>query len=87
MIITLFESLTAVLAVLGGLYLLKIFFPDKFSTPVILILSAVAAATAPAATLMVVRQYKSKGPVKDILLPVVAFDDVKPYRILSLISL
>ncbi|HHT83372.1 MAG: cation:proton antiporter [Christensenellales bacterium] len=74
-IITLFESLTAVLAVLGGLYLLKIFFPDKFSTPVILILSAVAAATAPAATLMVVRQYKAKGPVTDILLPVVAFDD------------
>ncbi|WP_206762721.1 cation:proton antiporter [Mobilitalea sibirica] len=40
-----------------------------------LILGAIAAATAPAATLMVVRQYKSKGPVTNTLLPVVAIDD------------
>jgi Kef-type K+ transport system membrane component KefB len=40
-----------------------------------LILGAIAAATAPAATLMVVRQYKAKGPVTDALLPVVAIDD------------
>ena len=38
-------------------------------------LDAIATATAPAATLMVVRQYKAKGPLTDILLPVVALDD------------
>lgn len=43
--------------------------------PLVLTLGAVATATAPAATLMVIKQYKAKGPVTDILLPVVAFDD------------
>lgn len=43
--------------------------------PVIFTLGAVATATAPAATLMVIKQYKAKGPVTDTLLPVVAFDD------------
>ena len=43
--------------------------------PLILTLGAVATATAPAATLMVIKQYKAKGPVTDMLLPVVAFDD------------
>ena len=38
-------------------------------------LGAIATATAPAATLMVVRQYKAKGPLVDILLPIVALDD------------
>ncbi len=40
-----------------------------------LVLGAIAAATAPAATLMVVRQYNAKGPVTNTLLPVVAIDD------------
>ena len=40
-----------------------------------IILGAVASATAPAATLMVVKQYKAKGPLTDMLLPVVAIDD------------
>ncbi|MEG1527878.1 MAG: cation:proton antiporter [Clostridia bacterium] len=43
--------------------------------PFALILGAVATATAPAATLMIVRQYKAKGPVTETLLPVVALDD------------
>ena len=43
--------------------------------PLILTLGAVATATAPAATLMVIKQYKAKGPVTDTLLPVVAMDD------------
>ena len=43
--------------------------------PVAITLGAVAAATAPAATLMVVKQYKAKGPVTSVLLPVVALDD------------
>ena len=40
-----------------------------------IVLGAIAAATAPAATLMVVRQYNAKGPVTNTLLPVVALDD------------
>ncbi len=49
--------------------------PDKLPLPSAIILGAVASATAPAATLMVVKQYKAKGPVTDILLPIVALDD------------
>ena len=43
--------------------------------PAAVTLGAIAAATAPAATLMVVRQYKAKGPLTDLLLPIVALDD------------
>ncbi len=49
--------------------------PDKLPLEAAIILGAIASATAPAATLMVVKQYKAKGPVTDILLPVVALDD------------
>ncbi len=49
--------------------------PKKFPIEAAIILGAIASATAPAATLMVVKQYKAKGPVTDILLPVVALDD------------
>lgn len=49
--------------------------PEKFPLSAAIVLGAVAAATAPAATLMVVRQYKAKGPVTSILLPIVALDD------------
>ena len=48
---------------------------NLLSMPVAVTLGAIAAATAPAATLMVVRQYKARGPVTDVLLPVVALDD------------
>ena len=43
--------------------------------PAAIVLGAIASATAPAATLMVVRQYKAKGPLTDLLLPIVALDD------------
>lgn len=43
--------------------------------PMVFTLSAIATATAPAATLLVVRQYKAHGPVTETLLPVVAMDD------------
>ena len=49
--------------------------PETLSLGAAITLGAIAAATAPAATLMVVRQYKAKGPVVDVLLPVVALDD------------
>ena len=49
--------------------------PDVLPLEAAVILGAIASATAPAATLMVVKQYKAKGPVTDTLLPVVALDD------------
>ncbi len=48
---------------------------DYLPIPAVLILSAIATATAPAATLMVVRQYKAKGPLTNLLLQIVALDD------------
>ena len=48
---------------------------DILPIPAALILAAIATATAPAATLMVVRQYKAKGPLTNLLLPIVALDD------------
>ncbi len=48
---------------------------DYLPLPAAIILGAIATATAPAATLMVVRQYKAKGPTTSMLLPIVALDD------------
>ena len=48
---------------------------EVFPLSAAIILGAVATATAPAATLMVVKQYKAKGPLTDLLLPIVALDD------------
>lgn len=69
-VITIFEALTAV-----ALVDMSMIFIFKQSVPFSLVLGAIAAATAPAATLMVIRQYKAKGPVVNTLLPVVAMDD------------
>ncbi len=49
--------------------------PKAMPLPAAITLGAIASATAPAATLMVVRQYKAKGPVTSLLLPIVALDD------------
>ena len=59
-------------AVLIGLHFAM---PQVLTLEAAIVLGAIASATAPAATLMVVKQYKAKGPVTDILLPVVALDD------------
>ena len=59
----------------AALIALHFIMPDKLSLSAAIVLGSVATATAPAATLMVVKQYKAKGPVTDILLPVVALDD------------
>ena len=48
---------------------------SSIGIPTCICLGAIATATAPAATLMVVNQYKAKGPVTSILLPIVALDD------------
>lgn len=64
-------------AVLIGLHFVLLATTGKDILPIsaVLILSAIATATAPAATLMVVRQYKAKGPLTNLLLPIVALDD------------
>ena len=69
------QSVMAALVVDAALLGLHLILGDKLPVPMALTLGAIATATAPAATLMVVRQYKAKGPVTDILLPVVALDD------------
>ena len=58
--------------ILLGLHLL---WPGVISIPCALTLGAIASATAPAATLMVVRQYKADGPLTRLLMLVVAIDD------------
>ncbi|MDD6265499.1 MAG: cation:proton antiporter [Clostridia bacterium] len=64
-------------AVLVDIVLIALHFamPEKITLSVAITLGAIATATAPAATLMVVRQYKAKGKLTEILLPVVALDD------------
>ncbi len=69
------EALTAVLFTNLALIAFHYAMPDVLSLPQAITLGAIASATAPAATLMVVRQYKAKGPLTNILLPVVALDD------------
>ena len=69
------QALVATLLVDGALLLLHLAIPDVLTPSMAILLGAIATATAPAATLMVVRQYKAKGKLTDILLPVVALDD------------
>ncbi|MBE6756684.1 MAG: cation:proton antiporter [Ruminococcaceae bacterium] len=74
-VIGVFQALFTTAIVDVALIALHLIMPDKLTLPAAIVLGAVATATAPAATLMVVKQYKAKGPVTDILLPVVALDD------------
>ena len=74
-IIGILQAVVATIFVDISLVALHFAMPDLLPMPVAITLGAIAAATAPAATLMVVRQYKAKGPVTDVLLPVVALDD------------
>ena len=75
-VIGIVQSVAATLLVDGALIALHfILGADRLPLPVAITLGAIASATAPAATLMVVRQYKAKGPLTDLLLPIVALDD------------
>ena len=73
--IGIFQALAATLCVDLALLGIHLMMPDKLTVPQLLTLGAIATATAPAATLMVVRQYKAKGPLTNLLLPIVALDD------------
>ena len=74
-VIGIFQALTATLFVDLALVAIHMMMPDKLTLAQTLTLGAIATATAPAATLMVVRQYKAKGPLTSLLLPIVALDD------------
>ena len=74
-VIGIFQAVFTTLLVDAALIGLHFLIPDKLPLPSAIVLGAVASATAPAATLMVVKQYKAKGPLTDILLPIVALDD------------
>lgn len=75
-IIGIFQAVFTTLVVDGALIGLHfILGEDKLPLSSAIILGAIASATAPAATLMVVRQYKAKGKLTNLLLPIVALDD------------
>ena len=75
-VIGIFQAVVAAVFVDAAMIILYLFLgPEKLPLPVAITLGAIACATAPAATLMVVRQYKAKGPVTELLLPIVALDD------------
>jgi len=67
--ITALESLCAVIFTMSITMILG------FEPIVCIMLGALSASTAPAATLLIVRQYKAQGPLTNMLLPVVAADD------------
>ena len=69
------QALIAALLVDAALLVLHLLMPEKITAAQAITLGAIATATAPAATLMVVRQYKAKGPLTNLLLPIVALDD------------
>lgn len=74
-IIGILQAVVTTVLVDIALIALHLAFPQVLPLPAAIVLGAIASATAPAATLMVVKQYKAKGPVTDTLLPVVAIDD------------
>lgn len=74
-IITIFEALFASLLVIAALVVAHFIFPTQVTWELVFTLGAIASATAPAATLMIIKQYKAHGPMVDTLLPVVALDD------------
>ncbi len=74
-VVAILEACTAALCVDAAMIGLHFLMPDVLSLPAAIVLGAIAAATAPAATMMVVKQYKAKGPLTELLLPVVALDD------------
>ena len=75
-VIGMFQALLATLVVDGALIGLHFALgEDKLPLTTAILLGAIASATAPAATLMVIKQYKAKGKLTSLLLPIVALDD------------
>lgn len=74
-IVGILQAVVTTIVVDAALIGLHFVLGDKLPLEAAIVLGAIASATAPAATLMVVRQYKAKGKLTDMLLPVVALDD------------
>ena len=74
-VIAIFQALAATSFVDVGLLVLHLFLGDALPVSTCIVLGAIAPAPAPAATVMVINQYKAKGPLTSILLPIVALDD------------
>lgn len=74
-IIGVFQGIITCVVVDVALIIVHLIRPDVISLEAAIILGAIATATAPAATVMVIKQYKAKGKLTDVLLPVVALDD------------
>ncbi len=74
-VIAVFQALAATVLVDGVLLSLHLALGEKLPVSSCVLLGAIATATAPAATMMVINQYKASGPLTDMLLPVVALDD------------
>lgn len=74
-VIAVVQALAATAFVDAGLLILHLILKDKLPVSTCITLGAIATATAPAATLMVVNQYKARGHLTDLLLPIVALDD------------
>ncbi len=74
-VIGVLQAIAATALVDVALFVIHIIMPDKLSVSQAITLGAIATATAPAATRMVVRQYKANGPLTKLLLPIVALDD------------
>ena len=74
-VIGILQAIVTTVIVDAVLIALSFAMPDVLTPSMAIILGAIATATAPAATLMVVRQYKAKGKLTDLLLPIVALDD------------
>jgi Kef-type K+ transport system membrane component KefB len=68
--LTLYESALAALLVTVGMLLLGVAWPAA------LLLGAIAMATAPASTLMVIREVDSEGPLTDSLLAIIAINNI-----------
>ena len=83
-VVGVFQAVFTTLLVDAVLIALHFCFPTFLSLSSALVLGAIAAATAPAATLMVVRQYKADGPLTKLLLLVVALDDAVGLFVFSL---
>lgn len=74
-VVGILQAVVTTIVVDIALIALHFIFPNIISLPAAITLGAIASATAPAATLMVVKQYKADGPLTKLLLLVVAIDD------------
>ena len=85
LIITVLEALGASVFVILILLIAHFIFPQYIPIQLVLVLAAIASATAPAATLMVIKQYRARGPLVNTLLPVVALDDAVALILFSIL--